>query len=178
MSGDRSATAQWDYGVVRGPSQPEKIASVSTASFPATTAPTTYGTQTSYSLQTSIAHTFQPSPLVEAISTSISASEPRTTSATHHKRGFQQPHIWNTNQTTNQTGGVAYHKIYRQQQLEFSETDQQAQWASVTLPLSTAANVSTTADRRCLCGATGTMLRECERPNISIWSRRHRSRLF
>lgn len=32
---------------------------------------------------------------------------------------------------TSQSGDVAYHKIWRQQQLEFSEIDQQADWVSL-----------------------------------------------
>ena len=127
VSGDHSAAAQWKYGVIRGQSQPNPVGPVAASSSSASTiAPTTYGTETSYLLETSVAHTNKPHHAVgQGFRPTHFHHSPAPQQTGAHRR-------WNVRSAPkNQTfksGGVAYHSVFRQQQLEFSEIDQQADW--------------------------------------------------
>lgn len=124
VSGDHTATAQWSYGVVRGQSQPKSFAPVPSPTTPLSVVlPTTYGTETFFSLETSVAHPWRPvhAPGQGHRPTSFSWPHPP------HQTGKQFSER-SVNQTNPPPGGVAYHKVWRQQQLEFSEIDQQANW--------------------------------------------------
>lgn len=127
-SGDHHATAQWKYGVVRGSPQPQvkeaapvaHVANMGTES-------TTFGTKTAYTLTTKVDHTFTPAAGSSQGFHATAASQleyvhpPQATKSvdSHSKRA--------TGANTG-AGGVAFHRLWRQQQLEFSEINQQADW--------------------------------------------------
>lgn len=117
MSGDRSATAQWDYGVVQDSAQPKNYAAPSKPSWPSSHSPKTYGTQTAYNVPATVPHnpvwTHAPG---QGHRPSFSKNH---TSFPHHK--------WNP-PANKVTGGVAYHKVYKQTQLEYSESNQQTEY--------------------------------------------------
>ena len=115
VSGDRSAIAEWEYGVIRKEPEPQRFGPAPSPTWPASSPPTTYGTKTSYSLQTCVAHPFQPF-------TKVQAKIPMSPAPTGEILSRRQDSV------TEQAGGVAYHKFWRQQQLEFSEFHDQAEW--------------------------------------------------
>lgn len=110
VSGDHGATAQWSYGTIDGTST--SVAPSATkptgASFTGTAAPA-YGTQTAFDVPEAVTHTSLPS----------SNGGQKNTPGSYKKRARQAA-----------ANGLAYHKVYRQQQLEFSETNQQADWGN------------------------------------------------
>lgn len=113
--------------MIREKSQPQEFAAVPSPSSPEESPPTTYGTQTSYDHVTGVPHPFTPkyAPGQGHRPTNFQHSG-HPPAPTPHRLSPRQ-----ANGTSNQTyppGGVAYHKVWRQQQLEFSELDQQANW--------------------------------------------------
>ncbi|KAK6438484.1 hypothetical protein LTR95_005320 [Oleoguttula sp. CCFEE 5521] len=119
VSGDRSATAQWDYGIIQDESQPRDWPGPSSANWPAPHSFTTYGTKTAFSVPTSVVH---PLEYTHA------AGQGNRPSHGGDRPNF--PHnSWHPPSNLN-TGGVAYHQVLRQEQLEFSEINQQAEWGN------------------------------------------------
>lgn len=121
VSGDRTANAEWDYGVAQIGVQPSaNNARVSTHNFRPSGTPK-LGTQTVQPLthETAVQYTWHPySGYGQGYKPTKFAHPPQQTdSAGNVKR-----------QSTNATGGVAYHKIWKQQQLELNEFNQQADW--------------------------------------------------
>lgn len=127
VSGDHSANAQWTYDVIpeSSVSAPQYWAPAPSPSWPESSPSTVYGTETAYSLVTSVAHTEKPKHVSQGH---------RPTKFSHQSQPAQPtPQLqrrapFANNGTSNSTGGIAYHKVWRQQQLEFSEIDQQANW--------------------------------------------------
>lgn len=124
MSGDHAANAQWAYDVIppTASSPPKEYAPVPSPSWPESTLATTYGTKTAYTLQTSVAHTEEPKHGPKGQRPTKFSHTNKTPKATPRARRALFPR----NSTT--PGGIAYHRVWRQQQLEFSEIDQQANW--------------------------------------------------
>lgn len=111
VSGDRSAVAQWEYGSIAADSEatPQAVSPVISAAS-SSQAPTTFGTQTAFSVPTSVAHADKrASPSGNATSSTFSPIEISASSA---------------------SSGLAYHKVFRQEQLEFSQVSEQAEWGS------------------------------------------------
>ena len=105
--------------------QPKEWGPASSPRWPESSPPTSYGTRTSYSLQTSVAHTWEP--------THVTGQDHKPTHF-HPSHGPLQPtpHAQRRSISykngTLPAGGIAYHKVWKQQQFEFVETDQQADW--------------------------------------------------
>ncbi|KAK5135123.1 hypothetical protein LTR08_005648 [Meristemomyces frigidus] len=118
VSGDRSANAQWSYGTIDENTTPRSWDSPSSSQWPASHSAKSYGTKTAYALTTSYAHPQQP------IHGSGQGYRPTHFHASRpaHPTSVPQPPI------NLLAGGLAYHQIYRQTQLAFSETNQQADW--------------------------------------------------
>jgi len=119
VSGDHGANAQWSYGTIQENASPNAFGPASKATWPASHAPKTYGSATAYALQTSVAHPDQP------IHGQGQGQRP-----THFRpsRISAAPTSTPSIPANPNTGGIAYHQVYRQQQLNFSETNQQADW--------------------------------------------------
>ena len=152
ISGDRSAIAQWDYGVIGGTTTNDTSSSSSAA--PSSTAAAkkrgaviaglepdddilelaerqasdvaetgthrTYGTRTDFSninYATHYTHPFVPK-------TSDHVDPIPTASPTFN--GLNQPAVESPTPST--VGGIAYHKVYRQTQLLFSEVGDQTEY--------------------------------------------------
>ncbi|KAK1073809.1 hypothetical protein LTR74_001663 [Friedmanniomyces endolithicus] len=141
VSGDRSATAQWSYGTTTqnvtpgSPSAASSAASsassAASASSPASASsassassdssessitpspPSPYGTRTAYDLTTMYPRLFRPTHMP-------GAEAPRPTN-------FHQGRDART-LAKRDAGSVAYHEVFRQQQLTFSESNMQADW--------------------------------------------------
>ncbi|KAK4547118.1 hypothetical protein LTR36_001339 [Oleoguttula mirabilis] len=118
VSGDHTADAQWSYGTIDESTTPELWGPASSATWPASEPAKTYGTQTAYAAPTSVAHPFEP------IHGQGQGYRPTHFLASNPPHPTSTPDI----PTNPQTGGIAYHQVYRQQQLNFSETNQQANW--------------------------------------------------
>ncbi|KAK4555056.1 hypothetical protein LTR86_007822 [Recurvomyces mirabilis] len=120
VSGDRSATAQWDYDVIQGASQP-KANTPTTTQAPTTTFPDgPFGTETIYKGVDGVDHPFRPSQV---------SSNPHFRPTNFFPPGSAHPTgSANEHHKRQASGGIAYHEVYRQQQLNFSETNQQADW--------------------------------------------------
>lgn len=118
VSGDRSVTAQWDYGTINENTSPKPWGPAPMPSWPASQSPTTYGTETAYQVPTGVAHPFQPE---HASGQGHRATHFHPTHPHGPTHTAKPPH--NPSPT-----GIAYHEVYRQQQLNFSEIDQQAEW--------------------------------------------------
>ena len=89
-------------------------------SWPTAHSPTTYGTKTAYQMATSVAHQFQP------VHAPGQGFRPRPSQ--FHRSHPPHPTHTPVVPPNPSTGGIAYHEVYRQQQLNFSETNQQANW--------------------------------------------------
>jgi hypothetical protein len=104
-------------------SPPKEYAPVSSPSWPESTFATTYGTKTSYSLESKVPHTWKPHHASQGIRPtkfSHTGGAPKATPLVRRSISAKN--------STESPGGIAYHKVWRQQQLEFSEIDQQANW--------------------------------------------------
>lgn len=122
VSGDHSANAQWSYGLIQETATPKSWGPPASATWPASESLKVYGTKTAYQLTPSVAHTqspirgrgqgWRPGPG----NWKPHGSPPHPTGLPHQPPPPQQ------------TGAIAYHQVYRQQQLNFSETNQQADW--------------------------------------------------
>lgn len=119
VSGDHGANAQWSYGTIQENYGPKSWGPAASPSWPASQAAKTYGTKTAYALTTSVAQTFEP-----MLAGQGQGSRPTHFNASHPPHPTHTPVIPNNTHT----GGIAYHQVYRQQQLNFSETNQQANW--------------------------------------------------
>lgn len=120
VSGDRSAVAQWEYGNIAPSSNARPQAFAPAASAVSTSqAPTTYATQTAFTAVPVVDHTELP----------IYATDQgnRPTPSKDAPQSTFSPIKINDVPTS---GGIAYHKVYRQQQLEFSQVSEQAEWGS------------------------------------------------
>lgn len=118
VSGDHTANAQWSYGTINETSTPEDYAPANSATSPGSVSATTYGTKTAYTLETSVAHTLRPTH-----------AQGQGTRPTHfHATHTPTPTAAIDIPSNPSPGGIAYHQVYRQQQLNFSETNQQADW--------------------------------------------------
>lgn len=120
VSGDRSAVAQWEYSNIAADSEISPQAYSPAVSAASTSqAPTTYATQTAFTVPTDVAHTELP------IYASGQGKRP-TPSQNASQPTYSPIHI----NAAPASGGIAYHKIFRQQQLEFSQVSEQAEWGS------------------------------------------------
>jgi hypothetical protein len=127
VSGDHSAAAQWSYGVVRGNPQPQEQPAATAQAATATTEAAPFGTQLAYQLTTSVAHPFTP---IDGSSQGFHAT---AASQLHYSQSAQQTstpkkHSKRAADANIRPGGIAYHRVWRQEQLEYSEIDQQANW--------------------------------------------------
>ena len=111
MSGDRGAIAEWTYGVVAGDVSPASSGSVPEPSLPASELPKTYGTRTAFAVPTTIDH--------PALNTHQANADSNQTSKRNVAEADDQG-----------TGGVAYHKVFRQEQLPFAEINQQTEYGN------------------------------------------------
>ena len=117
VSGDRGVTAQWEYGNVNSNTQPKVFAAAASA-VSTSQAPTVYGTQTAFAVPAVVQQTFvpilgqgqgfKPDPAKNTADPTFSPVRVEAVSAA--------------------TGGMAYHRVYRQQQLEFAQRGEQAEW--------------------------------------------------
>lgn len=121
VSGDRSATVQWNYGVIQGDVSPQSYPEVPKPTTPASNAPKTYGTQTAFDVPSAVAH-----PVVY---THAPGQGHKATSGDYHRPANVTRNQWDPPVNLN-TGGVAYHQIFRQQQLEFGEIAQQTEYGN------------------------------------------------
>lgn len=120
VSGDRSAVAQWEYNNIASDSGVQPQAYSPAASAVSTTqAPTTYATQTAFTAVPVVDHTELP------IYPTGQGSQP-----TPSQNASQPAYSPISINAAPASGGIAYHKIYRQQQLEFSQVSEQAEWGS------------------------------------------------
>lgn len=122
VTGTRDAVAEWDYDVAQIGVQPSagtgKVLSNNLR--PSGTKPK-LGTRTFEPLthETVVPHTWTPySGYGQGLRpTDFAHASKQTNAAGHAKR-----------QSTNSTGGIAYHKVWRQEQIERAESNQQADW--------------------------------------------------
>ena len=119
VAGDRNATAEWSYGVINENPQPSSYPPPPAPSVPAPAAPTVYGTKTEYTLNPAPTH--EPSP-VHAHGQGNHPSGVTSPPSGANRNSKNKPIV------NGKTGGVAYHKVWRQTQLEFTEYNQQAEW--------------------------------------------------
>lgn len=121
VSGDHDAAAQWSYGNIAADSgsSPATFGPLSSASS-VSLAPTVYGTQTAFNVPTGVMHTETP------FSATPQDLAPNPTDGTAQAT-FSPVAIEGS---TTASGGIAYHKVFRQEQLEFSEINQQANWGN------------------------------------------------
>lgn len=120
VSGDRGAVAQWAYSNIASGSQVSPQAFSPAVSAASTSQrPTTYGTQTAFTAPPSVAHT--QSPIYAP------GQGQRPTPSQNAPQPTYSPIQINAAPAS---GGISYHKIYRQEQLEFSQVTEQAEWGS------------------------------------------------
>ncbi|KAF2167094.1 hypothetical protein M409DRAFT_54300 [Zasmidium cellare ATCC 36951] len=120
VSGVRDSVAQWSYGTSDSNVQPNAVEAVQEAAAPAPGPLTTYATHTQYQLKGAPTHT---GAMVHASSQGVRPSgvaEPPLNATTHT----------NAEAMVNaRAGGVAYHRVWRQTQLEFTDLGtEQAEW--------------------------------------------------
>ncbi|PIB02392.1 hypothetical protein CB0940_01877 [Cercospora beticola] len=116
VSGDRGATAQWAYGNVNDDPQPKVFAAASSAASTSQPA-TTFGTQTAFKVE-NVVPTFVP------IAADGLGSRPNP-ARNQPNATFSPVAVQSVGAAS---GGVSYHRVYRQQQLEFSSINEQAEW--------------------------------------------------
>ncbi|KAF2718543.1 GTA glutaminase A [Polychaeton citri CBS 116435] len=119
ISGDRTSIAQWSYGTINGTVQPESYSGqASVASTPSATA---YGTKTDFHWVPGVT----PHPVY-----THAPGQGHRPSRPHGPPGTSNPgpHKPKPSNPSASSGSVAYHRIYRQTQLAFSEINQQAEW--------------------------------------------------
>lgn len=120
VSGDRSAIAQWDFGIINSSSQPKSYPSPSPAVWPSEIHATTYATKTSFDVPASVTH---PPPFIHAQGQGHrphSFGKNPSAYPTAHPTSYPRP------SPKSASDGIAYHEVWRQTQLAFSETDDQA----------------------------------------------------
>lgn len=128
VSGVRDRIAEWDYGIAQVGVQPSAgNARVPSQNLRPSGVKPSLGTKTMAfpTAETVVPHTWRPNPGYGQGQrpTNFAHGPKQTDAAVNIKRQ-------STNDTaaTNGTGGIAYHKVWSQQQIEFSETNQQADW--------------------------------------------------
>ncbi|USW48528.1 hypothetical protein Slin15195_G018470 [Septoria linicola] len=117
VSGDRGVNAQWEYGNINSNAQPRVFAAAQSA-VSTSQAPTVYGTQTAFTVPNTVQQTFVP--IVDqdqGFKPDPTQNQPSPT--------FSPVRVLAANAAT---GGIAYHRVYRQQQLEFAQRNEQAEW--------------------------------------------------
>ncbi|OQO13427.1 hypothetical protein B0A48_01655 [Cryoendolithus antarcticus] len=119
VSGDRSVTAQWGYGVIQDQPQPHSWPGPSSASWSAAHPFKIYGTKTAFAVPTSVAH---PPEYTHAAGQRKRPSHGGNRSSFPHNK-------WRPPANAN-AGGVAYHQVFRQEQQESVEIKQQAEWGN------------------------------------------------
>jgi len=110
VSGDRGSIAEWAYGIVEENVSPGNYAPVSELSLVGSK-PKTFGTKTAFDIPATIIH--PPWNTLVATVDSILASKRDVPEADEQS-----------------TGGVAYHKVFRQQQLPYAEINQQTEYGN------------------------------------------------
>lgn len=117
VSGDREVTAQWEYGNVNSNTQPKVFAAAPSA-VSTSQAPTVYGTYTASAVPDVVQQTFVPSlGQGQGSRPDPAQNQPDPT--------FSPVQVEAVSTTI---GGMAYHRVYRQQQLEFAQRGEQAEW--------------------------------------------------
>ena len=112
VSGDRNATAQWDYGVIGGTAG----GSSSSSSAPQSKALEKSTTRTATAtITTAMSAGLRKTMLSVAV---VTETVPTTTARVAVA----------TSAPVHPAGGLAYHRFYRQTQLLFSETNEQCDW--------------------------------------------------
>ncbi|PSK33961.1 transketolase [Elsinoe australis] len=125
ISGDRSAIAQWDYNVAQTGAQPAQ-STVAGGQWTGTDDVKAFGTRTSYdgwraavAHPTDAARRFKPGHRnPSAAATTASPTDGNSTATA--TAGPPTP--------TTSSGGIAYHRVFRQTQLEFSEVSDQTEY--------------------------------------------------
>jgi hypothetical protein len=108
VSGDRSAVVEWQYGNIPASSggAPELFNPPATAE-PVTPVGSVFGTQTAFDVPAAVSQSTVPIPdngLIQYSNASVNARAEESSI------------------------DIVYHKVYRQQQLEFSQVEEQAEW--------------------------------------------------
>lgn len=119
VSGDSSATAQWTYGDIPLGAVPKSFGPAASAN-PTAQASTTYGTQTAFNVPKVVPHTMSP------IYAQGQGMKPTPVANKAQPTYSPLP----VEASTAAAGGIAYHKVFRQEQLEFSQTNEQADWGN------------------------------------------------
>lgn len=120
VAGDHSARAQWSYGnIATDTDSTPKSFGPAPSAVSTSQASTTFGSKTAFAVPDVVAHTMVP------IYAEGQGNRPTPS--------LNQPHPTFSPITVEAAavgGGIAYHKVFRQTQLEFSETNQQADWGN------------------------------------------------
>jgi hypothetical protein len=131
VSGDRGSIAEWAYGVVEDNVSPGSYVPVAELQLPAPDSPKRLGTKTAFDVPTTIIH--PPWNTLEALVGSVVQSILPSglpsvllsilPSVLPSKRGVADTEKRGTE-------GVAYHKVFRQEQLPFAEINQQTEYGN------------------------------------------------
>ncbi|WPG98109.1 Hypothetical protein R9X50_00089500 [Acrodontium crateriforme] len=121
VSGDHAANAQWSYGIIDESSTPNVVPPPAQASIPASHSPKTFATATAFNFVETVNHPAE----------TVVNNGPHFRPTNFH--ASQKPKATKTatapiNKASKD--GVAFHKVWRQEQLEFSEVNQQANWGN------------------------------------------------
>ncbi|WPV23828.1 Glutaminase A [Fulvia fulva] len=120
VAGDHSARAQWSYGnIATDTDSTPKSFGPAPSAVSTSQASTTFGSKTAFAVPDVVAHT------MVLIYAEGQGNRPTPS--------LNQPHPTFSPITVEAAavgGGIAYHKVFRQTQLEFSETNQQADWGN------------------------------------------------
>jgi hypothetical protein len=119
VSGDRGAVAQWEYSSLAASSVSPQAFSPAVSAVSTSQRPTTYATRTAFTAPPVVAHTELP------IYASGQGKRPNAT-----QEAPQPTYSPIKINAASASEGIAYHKIFRQQQLEFSQVTEQAEWGS------------------------------------------------
>jgi len=120
VSGDRNAVAQWEYNnIAPSPDVQPQAYSPAVSAVSTSQAPTTYATHTAFTAVPVVDHTEIPIyPTSQGSRPTPSQNAPNSTYSPININAAPA------------SGGISYHKVYRQQQLEFSQVSEQAEWGS------------------------------------------------
>lgn len=125
VAGDRTATAQWAYNTTENWPAPTWAAKNGPLETPTPTAITTYATSTAYN--PTLVGTYAPggTPVSEPGQGHHYAGQTKPPQGANKHNNWHKPPKTNPNPYP---GGVAYHEVWRQQQLEFASENDQAEW--------------------------------------------------
>ncbi|KAM0716266.1 hypothetical protein Q7P37_007711 [Cladosporium fusiforme] len=118
VSGDRSSIAEWSYDTTQEDSSPSQFGPVPSPTWPTSQKPKTFGTVTGFSVPTAVTHS-----AIHTHPPEQGHRPPPRESQPSHEQSSNSP------QETND-GGVAYHKVFRQSQLLFTEINQQTEYGN------------------------------------------------